>query len=77
MLHAVEELYFFGRFEEGAAFARKALGGGGGGGAGRADHRGRGGGGGGSGGGGLDEDTARTLRYYETKCVEKRHGRTA
>ncbi|KAI0018729.1 hypothetical protein F4780DRAFT_749966 [Xylariomycetidae sp. FL0641] len=66
VLHAVEELYFFGRFAEGARIVKAALEGvqteegdpvdqsdGG-------DPR-----------RGLDRDTKDTLRYYEKKCLEK------
>ncbi|KAI1497807.1 hypothetical protein F5X99DRAFT_352480 [Biscogniauxia marginata] len=59
LLHAVEELYFFRRYAEGARFARSILDG-----EGNDDisspSPGR-----------LDEDTRNTLRYYETKCVER------
>ncbi|RYP83836.1 hypothetical protein DL770_005306 [Monosporascus sp. CRB-9-2] len=55
LLHAVEELYFFRRYAEGAAFVRRVL-----------DDCG-----GGGGGPGLDDDTRGLLRYYEKKCVEK------
>ncbi|KAI1331810.1 hypothetical protein F5Y16DRAFT_244257 [Xylariaceae sp. FL0255] len=49
LLHAVEELYFFGRFSDGKELARRALGG----------------------ESGLDEDTRKTLSYYEQKCAVK------
>ncbi|KAI8633567.1 hypothetical protein F5Y19DRAFT_245499 [Xylariaceae sp. FL1651] len=52
LLHAVEELYFFRRFSEGAQFAQSVL---------NDD----------AGASKLDEDTMKTLRYYERKCVEK------
>ncbi|KAI2624050.1 hypothetical protein GGS21DRAFT_325545 [Xylaria nigripes] len=52
LLHAVEELYFFRRFAEGARFARSVINGDG-------DE------------GKLDEDTLKTLRYYERKCSER------
>ncbi|KAI1735458.1 hypothetical protein F4680DRAFT_305225 [Xylaria scruposa] len=52
LLHAVEELYFFRRFSEGAQFARSVI----------DDDRGA---------GKLDEDTLKTLLYYEKKCRDK------
>ncbi|KAI8946971.1 hypothetical protein F4801DRAFT_30092 [Xylaria longipes] len=52
LLHAVEELYFFRRFSEGARFARSVI-----------DDDG--------GAGKLDEDTLKTLLYYERKCSDK------
>ncbi|KAI0549929.1 hypothetical protein F4679DRAFT_222669 [Xylaria curta] len=52
LLHAVEELYFFRRFSEGAQFARSVI---------NDD----------SGAGKLDEDTLKTLSYYEKKCRDK------
>ncbi|KAI1808880.1 hypothetical protein F4811DRAFT_499286 [Daldinia bambusicola] len=56
LLHAVEELYFFRRYADGANFARAVLSG--------------------NGDGeepfGLDEDTKKLLRYYETKCIDKK-----
>ncbi|KAI0182372.1 hypothetical protein EV127DRAFT_449698 [Xylaria flabelliformis] len=52
LLHAVEELYFFRRFSEGAQFARSVI-----------DDD--------SGAGKLDEDTLKTLLYYEKKCRDK------
>ncbi|KAI0596350.1 hypothetical protein F4775DRAFT_316081 [Biscogniauxia sp. FL1348] len=68
LLHAVEELYFFGRYAEGARFVRAVLGGGpsnppdsasmvplppn-----------------------GLDDDTRDTLRYYEGRCLERERER--
>ncbi|XXH04209.1 hypothetical protein Hte_010623 [Hypoxylon texense] len=55
LLHAVEELYFFRRYAEGAQFVRTVL-----------DE-----GHGGDGAPGLDVDTRKLLRYYETKCEEK------
>ncbi|KAI2776327.1 hypothetical protein F4815DRAFT_484740 [Daldinia loculata] len=59
LLHAVEELYFFRRYSEGANFARAILAGNGSGGI---DEEGP---------CGLDEDTKKLLRYYEKKCNEK------
>ncbi|KAI0386899.1 hypothetical protein F5Y04DRAFT_275353 [Hypomontagnella monticulosa] len=58
LLHAVEELYFFRRYTEGAQFARIALGGDGDGGG---EHSAP----------VLDNDTKRLLQYYEKKCSEK------
>ncbi|RYP43721.1 hypothetical protein DL768_009744 [Monosporascus sp. mg162] len=55
VLHAVEELYFFRRYAEGAAFVHRVL-----------DDCG-----GGGGTPGLDDDTKDLLLYYEKKCVEK------
>ncbi|ORY68996.1 uncharacterized protein BCR38DRAFT_425008 [Pseudomassariella vexata] len=55
LLHAVEELYFFRRYEEAAKFVGRVLGGDGK--SGSDD--------------GLDEDTRKLLRHYETKCAEK------
>ncbi|KAI1419553.1 hypothetical protein F5Y12DRAFT_720597 [Xylaria sp. FL1777] len=52
LLHAVEELYFFGRFSEGARFARSII-----------DDD--------AGVGKLDQDTVKTLLYYERKCSHK------
>ncbi|KAI0856494.1 hypothetical protein F4860DRAFT_518791 [Xylaria cubensis] len=52
LLHAVEELYFFRRFSEGAQFARSVI-----------DDD--------NGAGKLDEDTLKTLLYYEKKCRDK------
>ncbi|KAI1370193.1 hypothetical protein F4677DRAFT_451632 [Hypoxylon crocopeplum] len=57
LLHAVEELYFFRRYAEGAQFVKAVLDGG-------ED-------GDGDGAPGLDDDTRNTLRYYEKKCSEK------
>ncbi|KAI1778606.1 hypothetical protein F4818DRAFT_305405 [Hypoxylon cercidicola] len=59
LLHAVEELYFFQRYSEGARFVRSALDG---------DHDG-------NGAPGLDDDTRKRLRYYEKKCNEKAESR--
>jgi hypothetical protein len=50
VLYAVEELYFFRRFSEGARFARSVL-----------DD---------AGAGKLDEDTVKTLLYYERRCTD-------
>ncbi|KAI1205150.1 uncharacterized protein F4807DRAFT_464968 [Annulohypoxylon truncatum] len=58
LLHAVEELYFFRRYTEGAQFVKAALG------ENRDDSNG-------SIGLGLDDDTRNLLRYYERKCDEK------
>ncbi|KAI1466178.1 uncharacterized protein F4812DRAFT_436182 [Daldinia caldariorum] len=55
LLHAVEELYFFRRYSDGANFARAIL-------SSNGDEGGP---------IGLDEDTKKLLRYYETKCIEK------
>jgi len=55
LLHAVEELYFFRRFAEGAWFARSIL----------DNHDDA------ASEGKLDEDTAKTLLYYERKCLGK------
>ncbi|KAI0907612.1 hypothetical protein F4823DRAFT_548514 [Ustulina deusta] len=55
LLHAVEELYFFRRFSEGARFARSVI-----------DDD--------AGAGKLDEDTVKTLLYYERKCSDKING---
>ncbi|KAF2962866.1 hypothetical protein GQX73_g10713 [Xylaria multiplex] len=52
LLQAVEELYFFRRFSEGAQFARSVI-----------DDD--------AGAGKLDNDTLKTLLYYERKCSEK------
>ncbi|KAI0479837.1 hypothetical protein F4859DRAFT_451262 [Xylaria cf. heliscus] len=52
LLHAVEELYFFRRFSEGARFARSVI-----------DDDG--------GARKLDEDTRKTLLYYERKCSDR------
>jgi len=49
LLHAVEELYFIGRFSEGAKLAGEAL----------------------VGETGLDNDTRKTLGYYEQRCTAK------
>ncbi|KAI2625651.1 hypothetical protein GGR54DRAFT_509106 [Hypoxylon sp. NC1633] len=57
LLHAVEELYFFRRYAEGAQFVRAVLDG----------HRD----GEEEGTPGLDDDTRKLLRYYEKKCDEK------
>lgn len=59
LLHAVEELYFFRRWEEGARFVRAVL-----------DVEGEGSASG-NGASGLDDDTRKLLRYYEKKCNEK------
>ncbi|KAK7906491.1 hypothetical protein PG985_016228 [Apiospora marii] len=56
LLHAVEELYFFRRFEEGADFARKAL-------LGEEEA--------GSEAKLLDTDTRRLLKHYESRCRER------
>ncbi|KAI1394321.1 uncharacterized protein F4822DRAFT_45143 [Hypoxylon trugodes] len=58
LLHAVEELYFFRRFAEGARFVKVVLGGDGENGSENIAH-------------GLDDDTRNLLRYYEKKCNEK------
>ncbi len=58
LLHAVEELYFFRRYAEGAAFVRRVL-------------DGDGDGDGDNGAPGLDEETRKLLRYYETRCVQR------
>ncbi|KAI1763813.1 hypothetical protein GGR53DRAFT_344450 [Hypoxylon sp. FL1150] len=55
LLHAVEELYFFRRYAEGARFVRTVL-----------DE-----GQTGDGVPGLDDETRKLLRYYEEKCNEK------
>ncbi|KAK8876762.1 hypothetical protein PGQ11_001708 [Apiospora arundinis] len=55
LLHAVEELYFFRRFGEGAEFARKALG----------DEEQV------EEGPRLDADTRRLLKHYESRCRER------
>ncbi|KAK8102211.1 hypothetical protein PG984_015357 [Apiospora sp. TS-2023a] len=55
LLHAVEELYYFRRFEEGADFARKALG----------DEEGS------ESEAKLDTDTRRLLKHYESRCRER------
>ncbi|KAI1308377.1 hypothetical protein F5Y03DRAFT_98635 [Xylaria venustula] len=52
LLHAVEELYFFRRFAEGARLARSVV----------DDDAGT---------GKLDDDTIKTLLYYERKCSDK------
>ncbi|KAH9906909.1 hypothetical protein F4778DRAFT_723972 [Xylariomycetidae sp. FL2044] len=68
LLHAVEELYFFRRYEEGARFVRSVLGNN------EDDGEGRDvgvGGGSGLGLGLLDADTRDLLIYYEGKCLEK------
>lgn len=62
LLHAVEELYFFRRYGEGAAFVRRVLNGDG---DGDGDRSGDGA------APGLDEDTRKMLRYYETRCVQR------
>ncbi|KAI0099380.1 hypothetical protein F4814DRAFT_112840 [Daldinia grandis] len=59
LLHAVEELYFFRRYAEGAKFARAILGGNESKGI---DEEGP---------SGLDEDTKKLLRHYENKCNER------
>lgn len=59
LLHAVEELYYFRRFEEGADFARKALGDEGE--AGEAESEAA----------KLDTDTIRLLKHYESRCRER------
>ncbi|KAI1105312.1 hypothetical protein F4804DRAFT_139149 [Jackrogersella minutella] len=56
LLHAVEELYFFRRYAEGARFVKMALGGND-----NDDDVAP----------GLDNDTRKLLRYYEGKCKEK------
>ncbi|KAL7623104.1 hypothetical protein AAE478_006783 [Parahypoxylon ruwenzoriense] len=68
LLHAVEELYFFRRYAEGARFARAALGGGrdGDGDSSKGNGNGNGNGNGTS---GLDDDTRTMLRYYERKYI--------
>ncbi|KAI1477497.1 hypothetical protein F4774DRAFT_389363 [Daldinia eschscholtzii] len=60
LLHAVEELYFFRRYSDGAKFARAILSGG-------ENENGNG-----EGPIGLDEDTKKLLKYYESKCIEKK-----
>ncbi|KAI1140133.1 hypothetical protein F5Y05DRAFT_307640 [Hypoxylon sp. FL0543] len=57
LLHAVEELYFFRRYAEGARFVNQVLG--------RDISEGDGG------ESVLDHDTRELLRYYERKCNEK------
>ncbi|RWA12685.1 hypothetical protein EKO27_g2420 [Xylaria grammica] len=52
LLHAVEELYFFRRYSEGARFVRSII-----------DDN--------AGAGKLDDNTVKTLLYYERKCTEK------
>ncbi|KAK8071456.1 hypothetical protein PG997_011659 [Apiospora hydei] len=56
LLHAVEELYFFRRFEEGAAFARRALC------EGQEEAKSE---------ATLDADTRRLLKHYESRCRER------
>ncbi|KAI1086928.1 hypothetical protein F5B19DRAFT_477338 [Rostrohypoxylon terebratum] len=58
LLHAVEELYFFRRYAEGAHFVNELLG------TNRDDTKE-------DMAPGLDTDTRNLLRYYEGKCVEK------
>ncbi|KAI0885880.1 uncharacterized protein GGS22DRAFT_162199 [Annulohypoxylon maeteangense] len=58
LLHAVEELYFFRRYDEGAQFVKTALGK-----SGDDSNEGM--------APGLDDDTMKLLRYYERKCDEK------
>ncbi|KAK8024624.1 hypothetical protein PG993_012690 [Apiospora rasikravindrae] len=55
LLHAVEELYFFRRFEEGAAFARRALG----------EEQEA------TSEATLDAGTRRLLKHYESRCRER------
>ncbi|KAI1658049.1 hypothetical protein F4813DRAFT_52603 [Daldinia decipiens] len=59
LLHAVEELYFFRRYSEGAKLAQAILGGD------ESENIKE------KGPSGLDEDTKKLLRYYEKKCNEK------
>lgn len=61
-MHALEELYFFRRYEEAARFAGELL----------ADDRA--GAGAGAGGLALDRDTRALLGVYEKKCLEKLRG---
>ncbi|XDG03900.1 hypothetical protein ABKA04_003515 [Annulohypoxylon sp. FPYF3050] len=58
LLHAVEELYFFRRYAEGAQFVKALLG---------ANKDGSDG----DVASGLDSDTMNLLQYYEWKCIEK------
>ncbi|KAI1452574.1 hypothetical protein F4805DRAFT_462652 [Annulohypoxylon moriforme] len=58
LLHAVEELYFFRRYVEGAQFVRAVLGENG-------DSNNE------AIAPGLDDDTRKLLRYYEKRCSEK------
>ncbi|KAI5925095.1 hypothetical protein F4810DRAFT_660933 [Camillea tinctor] len=77
LLHAVEELYFFGRFGEGARFVRAVLG--------PADSSTTTENGvddatngledGVKSDNGLDDDTRATLRYYEKRCEERERER--
>lgn len=55
LLHAVEELYYFRRFEEGADFARKVLGD-----EEKAESKAT-----------LDTDTRKLLKHYESRCRER------
>ncbi|KAI0179524.1 hypothetical protein GGR52DRAFT_570405 [Hypoxylon sp. FL1284] len=55
LLHAVEELYFFRRYAEGARFVRAVLG----------ESNGS------SSAPGLDDDTGKLLRYYEKRCNDR------
>ncbi|KAH7025881.1 uncharacterized protein B0I36DRAFT_150274 [Microdochium trichocladiopsis] len=69
LLHAVEELYFLRRYDEGAAFVRRIFD--------ESDddtsilHGTENGSLGGSTSGLLDEDTRKTLRYYQRRCEER------
>ncbi|KAI2606436.1 uncharacterized protein GGS25DRAFT_390399 [Hypoxylon fragiforme] len=76
LLHAVEELYFFRRYDEGARFVDGVLGGGGGGG-GRVDTAvaNEDGGRDDKGALGLDRSTRELLRYYQKRCIERGGGR--
>ncbi|KAI2466419.1 hypothetical protein F4781DRAFT_405745 [Annulohypoxylon bovei var. microspora] len=60
LLHAVEELYFFKRYAEGAQFVKTVLGNGN-----DSDENMM---------SGLDDDTRKLLRYYESKCNQKAGG---
>ncbi|KAI0012661.1 hypothetical protein F4779DRAFT_614385 [Xylariaceae sp. FL0662B] len=64
LLHAVEELYFFRRYAEGARFVTAVLGTTTAAAAADADAA-----------AGLDEDTRRLLRYYEKRCNERAEGK--
>lgn len=58
-MHAVEELYFYRRYDEAVAFVRKVLGD-------RGD--------GVDMAGGLDDESRALLRTYEGKCIDKMAG---
>ncbi|KAK7751871.1 hypothetical protein SLS62_006172 [Diatrype stigma] len=74
LLHAVEELYFFQRYAEGAAFVRRVLS--------SDNNRDSNGdsatvdedGDGTTAAPALDEDTRKTLRYYEMRCMQRQQG---